>query len=365
MNLFHGKLISDYDNGAMTVKIPHWPRRMVVAIILAQILLAALLVQMVRSNRTEGGVRKITRTEFLMTTVVEGLVYTNNPKQGEEAITAAYDEIARLETVLDRNEADSDVAKINMAAGESAVGVSDVTLEVIKLALETGRLTSGAFDITVAPVLDLWGFGTGNVEIPEEDKLQAALQRVDFKQVQLNSEESRVFLTEDMMKIDLGGIAKGFIVDRAVEVLRQAGVTSGSIDAGGDIRVIGEKPGGLPWRIGIRNPRERRELVAVVEIKDGAVVTSGDYERFFMHEGERYHHIINPATGMPARGVISVTIVANDAFTADALSTAVFVMGLEKGMALVESLPAVETIIITDDEKLHISTGLEGQVELL
>jgi len=347
------------------VKLPHWPRRLIIAIIVAQLLLAVFIFNMVRSGGLLGGPKRLVRTEFLMSTVVETIIYTANAREGELALSAASDAAVRLEAILDRHRADSEVTAVNMQAGKEPVSVSADTFENISLALEVGRQTSGAFDITVAPLLDVWGFGTGNTEVPSEQRLTKALALVDYRQVRLVEQGRQVSLENEGMQLDLGGIAKGFIVDRAVEVLRAAGISSGTVDAGGDIRTIGSKPDGSPWRIGIRHPRERRELVAVVELRDQAIVTSGDYERFFAVGEQRYHHLLNPQTGMPARGVTSVTVVAPDAFAADAYSTAVFVMGLERGMAFVEALPGVEAIIITEDGQIHLSSGLEGQVEIL
>lgn len=345
------------------MKLPHWPKRMVVAIIMAQLLLAVLIIQMLRGG-TPGGIKKVERTEFLMSTVVEGTIYIDDNKFGQAALSAAYNEVGRLELMLDRHRPASEVSKINDAAGVQPVAVSATTFEVVERALEIGRLTDGSFDITVAPLLELWGFGTGDARVPTEEELTTALQFIDYTRVRLEREQLQVFLEDDKAKIDLGGIAKGFIVDRAVEILIAAGVTSASFDAGGDIRVIGQKPDGTPWRIGVRHPRERRKLIARVELRDQAIVTSGDYERFFVSDGNRYHHILNPDTGFPAQGLISVTVVASDAFTADALSTAIFVLGLERGMALVELLPNVEAILITEDVQVHVSGGLQGKVEI-
>jgi thiamine biosynthesis lipoprotein len=171
-----------------------------------------------------------------------------------------------------------------------------------------------------------------------------------------------VYLPKSGTEIDLGGIAKGYVVDRAVDVLRQSGITSASVDAGGDIRLIGGKPGGRPWRVGVRHPRERDRIIAVLELLDSAVVTSGDYERYFMLGGTRYHHLLDPDTGLPAAGLASVTVVAADATTADALSTTVFVMGRERGLALIESLPGVEAILVTAELDVILSSGLVGKV---
>ncbi|MDW7683322.1 MAG: FAD:protein FMN transferase [Bacillota bacterium] len=366
MGLFHGKLIADYNIGAMKVRLPHWPRRLIIAIVLAHFLLAALVIQMLRSDRLPGGPGKIERTEFLMDTIVKAEIFTDDKQQAGDALTAVFSEVAALESVLDRHVDGSDVSRINQAAGETPVAVSDVTLSVVRLALEIGRLTEGAFDITIAPLIELWGFGTGDVAVPTEEQRLEALELVDYTRVQLEG-ENRIFLPDPEMQLDLGGIAKGFIVDRAVEFLLDAGVTSANFNAGGDIRVIGDKPDGSAWRIGITHPRPRdsRDLIAIVEIRDKAIVTSGDYERYFLADGIRYHHILDPETGLPAQGLTSVTIVADDAHTADALSTAVFVMGTAQGMELIESLPEVEAILITEDETLHISTGLQGKVEIL
>ena len=346
------------------MKLPHWPRRMVVVIIMAQLLLAVLIIQMLRGG-SPGGMKKVTRTEFLMSTVVEGIIYADNNKFGEASLAAAYNEAGKLELILDRHRPTSDVSKINEAAGKQPVAVSAATFAVVERALEIGRLTNGSFDITVAPLLELWGFGTGDTRVPTDEELAAALQVIDYTRVRLERENQQVFLEDANAKIDLGGIAKGFIVDQAVEVLLKEGVASAYFDAGGDIRVIGGKPDGTPWRIGVRHPRERRQLIARVELRDQAIVTSGDYERFFVSDGIRYHHILDPATGFPAQGLISVTVVAKDAFTADSLSTAIFVLGLERGMALIESLPNVEAILITEDVQVHVSGGLQGKVDLL
>ncbi|MFW0861215.1 MAG: FAD:protein FMN transferase [Dethiobacter sp.] len=347
------------------MKLPHWPRRLIIAIVVSQILLVFFIINMVRSGGLLGCPKRLVRTEFLMDTVVETMIYTANIKAGENALAAASSEAVRLEAILDRHRAGSELKAINLLAGKEPLSVSADTFANISLALEVGRLSSGSFDLTVAPLLELWGFATGKTIVPSQQELAKVLPLVDYRRVRLTEEGMQVFLENDGMKLDLGGIAKGYIVDKAVEVLQAAGISSGTVDAGGDIRVIGSKPDGSPWRIGIRHPRERRELVAIVELRDEAIVTSGDYERYFTVAGQRYHHLLDPQTGMPARGLTSVTIVAPNAFTADVYSTAVFVMGQERGMALVESLPELEAIIITEDGQIHLSSGLEGQVEIL
>jgi FAD:protein FMN transferase len=310
------------------------------------------------------GLKEVKRTEFLMDTIVSSEIHVKSRQQGEEALDLAFSEMARLENILDRFIATSEVAAINRAAGTSPVTVSAETFDVIRKSLQVGEQTAGAFDITIAPLMRLWNFGGENVSIPGEEELAEARKLVNYQKVQLNAADSSVFLTDTGAQLDLGGIAKGYIVDRAADILIAHGITSASIDGGGDIRVIGSKPGGNPWRIGVRHPRDRRDIIAIVNLHNQAIVTSGDYERFFMVNDVRYHHILDPATGMPARGVISVTVIAPDAFTADAWSTALFVLGLEAGMKIIEELPEIDAILITDDEEVHISSGLVGKVEV-
>lgn len=327
---------------------------MVVAVALLGVLLAAV--------RPWRGWEESTHTEFLMDTVVKSVVFTRETRQGQRALEAAYREMFRLESLLDRHLPTSEVSQVNLAAGREPVPVSAETLSVISRGLDFGVLTGGAFDITVAPLLRLWGFGDGEGRLPPQERLEAAVELVDFRQVVADGVAGSVYLRQSGAEMDLGGIAKGFIVDRATEVLLQAGVTSASVDAGGDIRVIGSKPDGSAWRIGVRHPRERRKILAVLELRDSAVVTSGDYERYFMVAGTRYHHLLDPRTGRPARGLTSVTVVAPDAVTADALSTAVFVLGRDRGLALIESWPGVEAILVTEELEVLLSSGLAGKV---
>lgn len=357
-DMIRGKLLAQQFIGAIYVKRQRW---LTAAAIVPVLLITAVF--LIR-NDSPGAAEKIERTEFFLDTMVECVIYAEDPDMAAKAMDLAFAETARLELLLDRFNVQSEVAKINEAAGREPVVVSSETLEIIERALWIGELSDGAFDITVAPLLELWGFGSGDIQIPPRDELNEVLSKVNFREVRLNRDNSTVFLPRAGMSIDLGGIAKGYIVDRAAERLIEQGITSAFVDAGGDIRVVGVKPGGTPWRIGVRNPRNRAALAARLDLKDQAIVTSGDYERYAMMEGRRYHHILDPQTGYPAGSLISVTVVANDAFTADALSTAVFVMGPDKGMALIESLPDAEAILITADEKIHLSGGLEGKVAI-
>ncbi|MEW5920072.1 MAG: FAD:protein FMN transferase [Bacillota bacterium] len=307
---------------------------------------------------------KTTRTLFIMDTHVDITFYSSSVQVAQTAIGEIFTEMQRLESLLSRHIAGSDLQRINEAAGREPVQVSPETLFVLRRALEIAALSDGAFDPTIAPLLELWGFGGESFAVPSADQLAQARELVNYRVVEIDEEQGSVFLPRSGMKLDLGGIAKGYIVDKGQELARGS-VSASFINAGGDISIRGRKPSGDAWRVAVQDPHDPQRWVAVINMDEGSVVTSGDYQRFFEVEGRRYHHILDPHTGMPAFGLSSVTIVAPDTTTADALATAVFVLGEEKGMALVESLPNVDALIVDNNGKLLISSGLEGQVEVL
>ncbi|NLL43780.1 MAG: FAD:protein FMN transferase [Firmicutes bacterium] len=285
------------------------------------------------------------RTMILMDTVVDVRV---DGRDSEELIEEVFAVMENLEGMLSRFIDGSDVANINERAGQW-VKASPITLEVIELGLELGERTGGVFDITVGAVLDLWGFGSGRYHVPSEEEIASALDTVDYTKVEVDRSQSMVRIPEGTV-LDLGGIAKGYIIDAGTQVLRDANVERSIVNAGGDISVIGRRPDSLPWRVGVQNPEKPSQIRWILPLDDESVVTSGDYQRYFTHDGVRYHHIIDPRTGLPARELTSVTIVGKDAATCDALSTAVFVLGWKEGRALIESLPDVEAIIVSSTD---------------
>lgn len=302
----------------------------------------------------------------IMDTVINVRVYAQSQRQGEEAIDQVLSLMEELEGELSRHIPGSPVDEINRRAGREPVEVPDSVLYVVEQALETAGETGGAFDITVAPLLDLWAFGTEHARIPAEGEIRERLPYVDYTGVQVDRAAGRVFLPREGMSIDLGGVAKGYVVDRSILALKDMGFESAYLDAGGDIRVMGEKPDGTPWRIGIRHPRDRTKIYAVLSLgPDLAVVTSGDYQRFFEEAGRRYHHILDPETGYPAEeGVISATVIASDTITADILSTAFVVLGVAESLEIAERMPGVEAVLITPDLEAHMSSGVKDIIEL-
>ncbi|MGI6364348.1 MAG: FAD:protein FMN transferase [Bacillota bacterium] len=310
-------------------------------------------------GKEQGREKEYQMTFFVMDTFVTVQFHAAEGK-GEAVISDIQGEMRRLEGILSSHLPQSDVARIDQAAGREPVKVSPETLEVLATALKYAPLTDGAFDITLAPVLRLYNFAPGQERRPTPQELEESLVLVDWRLLEVDQAERTAFLRKQGMKIDLGGVAKGYIIDAALELLASHDIRHGLVNAGGDIRLLGPKLDGSAWRVGIKDPRNPQVATfAIVEATGGAIVTSGDYERFFMEDGIRYHHIIDPATGLPASAARSVTVLAPTAELADLLSTAIFVLGPERGLALAESLPDVETIIWTREDEVRWSSGLK------
>lgn len=283
-----------------------------------------------------------------------------------EAMKKAHAEIVRIENLMTSWRDTSEIGQINLGAGRP-VKVSDETIEVLKKSRWAGDISEGVFDITFHALGDLWKFGDAaeqNPKLPDPETIRARKKLVDYRKVKIDAEAHTVTLPAKM-KIDLGGIAKGYAVDAAAAVLRAAGLTDFLAQAGGDLYGAGRKPDGSPWVSGIQDPRgPRGDFFATIELTNHAFSTAGDYARFFFVDGKRYHHIIDPRTGYPATACRSVTVWAGDAFTADAVDDAVFILGPEKGLALIESLPDVGAVIVDHVNKVWISKRLEGKVHV-
>ena len=251
---------------------------------------------------------------------------------------------------------ESPLTIVNQNAGVAAVQVPADLFQTLKKSIEIAQLTSGAFDPTWASLWKLWKFDGRNT-VPTKAQVEVLLPQVDWKKVELDELTNTVFLTEPSSMLGLGGIAKGVALDKARDALVAQGLKDFMIVAGGQVLVHGSK-NGKPWRVGIRDPeKEQTDYFAVLELTDTCVSTSGNYEKFFMKDGIRYHHIIDPKTGYPARGVKSVTVISQDATLADALSTALFVMGVEDGLTLIESLSNAEALFIDESNAIHQSSG--------
>lgn len=273
------------------------------------------------------------------------------------ALPAAFAEMERVNALLNNYDPASEVSAINHSAGGEPRPVSPATVQALQYAIHYGHLTGGAFDVTIGPLLRLWGFAceqpglTGG--LPGEREVQQARKLVDFRCLEIvcghESPEKpcTARLTRPGMRIDVGAFSKGYVADCGMKVLQANGVRSALIAAGGTIVACGEKPGGQPWRIGVRHPRNDSSFLTVLTLKDTTVSTSGDYERFYTRKGKRYAHIIDPRRGRPVAAQQSVTVLAPTGVASDALSTALFVLGPQEGMQLVNTLPRVEALIVT------------------
>ncbi len=296
----------------------------------------------------------------MMGTSVEVIVCGAAPAVAEEAVEKAFGEVKRIERKLSAHRKDSELSEINREAGVKCVEVDEEMYRLIEASKVFSVLSSGAFDITVQCLAGLWDFGGPEFHVPPPSRVKSRLDRVDYRKIRLGKKDSTVFLEKAGMAISLGGIAKGYAVDRAVAVLRASGIPAGVVSAGGDLFAFGRKENGAPWKVGVRNPRAHDRNIALLPVSNMAVATSGDYERYRILDGKRYHHIIDPRTGYPGEGCMSVTVVADNAMTADALATAVFVLGPQAGMALLERLPQVEGIIVDEGGKISASSGMAG-----
>lgn len=298
--------------------------------------------------------------QVAMGTSVEIVLVGGNEETAKKAGLQAFQEIKRIERLMSPWIEFSDVVHLNQSAGREWVKVSPETFEVIRKAQEIFELSEGGFDITIGPLTHLWRMAREKGVPPSTEEVKKVLDLVNFKNVLMDS-KGNIFLKEKGMAIDLGGIAKGYAVDRGFELLRALGYKDLIVNAGGDLRVGGLK-NGQPWTIGIQDPRLSQKIMAKISVSDTAVATSGDYEKFFIHEDRRYHHILDPKDGFPTKECQSVTLLCKEGMMADALATAVFVLGPEKGYSLCQKLMEVDCLIVDKDGKIFSSPGLKGRI---
>jgi len=265
----------------------------------------------------------------------------------ESAVEAAFREIERVDAKFSTYKSDSDISLINQAAGIGPVAVDEETLELLKECIRISELTNGAFDISFAPLYEFWDYNDPPSRLPAHEEIMPALRKVGYYKIIVDPDRDTVFLPESGMRIDLGGIAKGYAVDRAIHALEKSGVKNALVNAGGDLRGISDNEN-HEWTIGIQDPSDRSRLMGKMKLKNRAVATSGDYERFFELDGLSYSHIIDPRTGYPANDFccIGVTVMTESAMAADAIATALFVMGWKKGEELINFLPDTEALIV-------------------
>ena len=305
--------------------------------------------------------------EFVLGTASAVTIYGDADPELFQEVFGRLREIEQKMSVSTDDYDDTELLEVNRQAGVRPVQVSEDTFEVVSAALDYSRLTEGAFEVTIGPVVSLWGIGTSTERIPLPGEIERALELVGFDEVVLDPETRSIYLPREGMKLDVGGIAKGYAADEAARILEEAGVEHAILDFGGNIMLIGGRPGGGDWRIGVQNPVSNRgSFIGILGVQDRTIVTSGNYERYFITaNGTRYHHIIDHEDGYPTRnGLTSVSILADESMAADALSTAVYVMGLERGMELVNSLEGVDAAFVTEDMVVHMTGGFRENFQL-
>jgi thiamine biosynthesis lipoprotein len=282
-----------------------------------------------------------------------------------EILNESFDTISKLEKILSVHLKDSEIQKINSNAGIEPVKVSEDTMYLMEKSLEYANDTGGLFDVTIYPLVDLWDI-TNNPHIPVEKDILAEKEKVDYKKIIIDKENMTVFLKDKDMKLDLGGIAKGYIGDLVLKELKSKGIEKGILNLGGNVILIGEKSDKKPWKIGIQDPNgDTGAYLGTLEISDKSIVTSGIYERYFEEDGKRYHHILNPYTGYPEDNELAgISIISNNSTDGDALSTSVFLLGLEKGIEYVNSKDGIEAIFITKDNTIFITDGIKDKFTL-
>jgi len=292
----------------------------------------------------------------IMGTAIHVELWHTDKVIAEKNIQRVFTEMHRIDSLMSPFKKDSELSLINDHAAKHPVKISSEILNLIQKSLNISKLSNGAFDITFASVGQFYDYRK-NLQ-PTEKELSANLKKINYKNIKLDHKNKTIFFTQTGTRIDLGGIAKGHAVDNAIKILQQHGITQAMVSAGGDTRIIGDK-GGRPWYVGIRHPRDKNKSAVILPLSQTAISTSGDYERYFIKDNIRHHHIIKPGTGDSARELRSVSILGADSTTVDALSTTVFILGLNKGMKLISSLPNTEAIIIDNNGLMHYSTGLK------
>lgn len=301
------------------------------------------------------------RTLKLMGSRFDITVVAENETIGNKYIDTAVAEITRIEKLISSWDPNSETSSINRNAGLEAVTVDTELFQLIERAIAISKLTDGAFDISYASMDRIWKFDGSMTQMPSEKELSESVANVGFQNIILNKEKSTVFLKRKGMKIGFGAIGKGYAADKAKSLLQAEGVTAGIINASGDMNTWGKQPNGEEWNVAITNPLDKTKSYGLLPITNGAVVTSGNYEKFVEFNGKRYTHIIDPRSGMPSSGIISVTVFAPKAELADALATSVFVMGLEVGLNRINQLPNIECIIINDTGNVFTSNNITIQ----
>jgi thiamine biosynthesis lipoprotein len=306
---------------------------------------------------SRAGLKTVQKTETIMGTEVTITVVAKSVEEGGAAIDAGMAELRRFDAMMSLYKDTSEITRVNLAAGKVPVTVSPEMIEAVEAAAEVSKLSEGVFDITIGPLVVLWQMRLKEGTVPSDREIARVRQLVNYKNIIIDKRVSTLFLKRPGMIMDLGGM-KGYIADRTADVLKKRGMNNAVIAVAGDIWVLGHREDGKPWRIGVQHPREHDKVLAVLDLSDKYISTSGDYERYKIVQKKRYHHIIDPRTGKPSKGVISVTLIGDKGALIDPLSKAPFILGPEEGLKIVKKAGA-EAIIVDDQGKVFMTDGVE------
>lgn len=329
----------------------------------ATFIVAFFILSILACSGKEAAFITYTDSKFLMGTIFEITARHSNIAQSREAMQFAFEEIVRIDNLLSSYIEGSEISKINRNAGLERVIVSSETFEILRRAMKYSHNSNGAFDVSVGPLIRLWGFNHDEeVQFPEKSKIDSLLYFVDFRNIILNEKENSVFLQKKGMELDLGGIAKGYAVDQAAQILKRYGINHFIINGGGDIFVAGVKQENKKWVIGVQHPRNLNNMIATMQLSNFAVATSGDYQRFKIINEQRYHHILNPKTGYPANNYQSVTVLAPTAEEADFFATSIFLVGHEQFLANIKR--DISYLVILQNGEILFNDIMENTTKL-
>jgi thiamine biosynthesis lipoprotein len=299
------------------------------------------------------------KKKSLLGSPFEITVVATDSVQANQFINMAFDEVTRIEHLISDWIPTTQISKVNQQAGIAAVKVDLEVFELVERALKISKLTDGAFDISYASMDKIWKFDGSMKTMPTEEAIKKSVAKVGYEHILLDANNTTIFLENEGMKLGLGGIGQGYIADKIKVLLQKNGCTSGLVNVSGDINTWGKQPNGANWSVGIVNPMNKNKVFATFPLYDSAVETSGSYEKYVTFNGKRYSHIIDPRTGYPATGIVSVSVFAKQTELADALATGIFVLGVEVGLDLVNQLKGIGCIIVDEKGAIHASKNID------
>lgn len=305
----------------------------------------------------------INKSFFAMGTYIELSIFYDNKSEGEKILNEGEKRFKEIENNMSVNINNSEISSLNLK-GHGVV--TEDTYYVIKTSLKYAKASKGSFDITVQPLVSLWGIGTDKARVPESDEIKKAISYINYNKIKLNDEKREIFLDRGQA-VDFGAIAKGYAADELKKIFLKNGVKCGFINLGGNVMTIGSKLDNSDWKVGIQNPFGKRDdQFGIIKISDKSIVTSGNYERYFEKDGVRYHHILDPKTGYPSNsGIVSSTIISEKGIDGDALSTTTFILGVDKALKLIESMNGIDAIFVTSDKRIYVTKGIRDNFEII